>query len=119
MEIPGGQAAQARALAAGLRGEGYEVKFIATNPRFSPGLQWLRRCPYARTVLNESLYLSSLLDLRHRDVAHVFSASYWSFVLAPLPAILIARRFGKRIVLNYHSGEAEDHLARWGMFVHP
>src|SRR5262249_19096749 len=23
------------------------------------------------------------------------------------------------IVLNYHSGEAEDHLARWGRLVHP
>jgi glycosyltransferase involved in cell wall biosynthesis len=25
----------------------------------------------------------------------------------------------KRVVLHYHSGEAEDHLARWGAFVHP
>src|SRR5437879_13043163 len=33
--------------------------------------------------------------------------------------MLAARRFGKRIVLNYHSGEAEDHLARWGRLVHP
>ena len=118
MEIPGGQAVQARALVGGLRREGYEVRFIATNPRFFPGLRWLRRYPYARTVLNEALYLSSLLDLRRGDVAHVFSASYWSFLLAPVPAILMARRFGKRIVLNYHSGEAEDHLTRWGMFVH-
>ena len=33
--------------------------------------------------------------------------------------MLAARLFGKRVVLNYHSGEAEDHLARWGFLVHP
>jgi glycosyltransferase involved in cell wall biosynthesis len=53
------------------------------------------------------------------DVVHVFSASYWSFLLAPVPAMLAARRFGKRVVLHYHSGEAADHLGRWGRRVHP
>ncbi|OLC64135.1 MAG: hypothetical protein AUH69_12865 [Actinobacteria bacterium 13_1_40CM_4_65_12] len=69
--------------------------------------------------MNQSFYLPSLLRLRRADVAHVFSASYWSFLLAPVPAILAARGFGKRIVLHYHSGEAEDHLAKWGALVHP
>jgi glycosyltransferase involved in cell wall biosynthesis len=27
--------------------------------------------------------------------------------------------YGKRVLLNYHSGEAADHLARWGALVHP
>jgi glycosyltransferase involved in cell wall biosynthesis len=31
----------------------------------------------------------------------------------------VARAFGKRVILNYHSGEVEDHLARWGFLVHP
>jgi phenylacetate-CoA ligase len=39
--------------------------------------------------------------------------------LAPLPATLAARILRKRVVLNYHSGEADDHLARWGVLVHP
>jgi hypothetical protein len=47
------------------------------------------------------------------DVAHVFSASYASFLLAPLPAMTVAR-LNKRVVLHYHSGEADDHLANWG-----
>lgn len=119
LEILGGQGVQARALAEGLRGEGYEVAFVPINPRFPPGLRWLRRVPYVRTLLNEALYLPSLRRLRRADVVHVFSASYWSFVLAVVPAIAVARRLGKRLVLNYHSGEAEDHLARWGALVHP
>ena len=69
--------------------------------------------------MNETLYLPSLLQLRYADVVHVFSASYWSFLLAPVPAILAARGLGKRVILHYHSGEAEDHLARWSSLVHP
>ena len=33
--------------------------------------------------------------------------------------LMAARAHEKRIVLHYRSGEAEDHLARWGMLVHP
>lgn len=119
LETLGGQGVQARSLVEGLRNEGYEVSFIAINPCFPVGFQWLRRYAYARTLLNQALYLPSLLRLRRADVAHIFSASYWSFLLSPAPAILAGRILGKRIVLNYRSGEAEDHLARWGMCVHP
>jgi glycosyltransferase involved in cell wall biosynthesis len=119
MEILGGHAVQARALAEGLQTEGYGVLFVPINPDLRPELRWLRRYPYVRTVVNEAHYLPTLFRLRRADLVHVFSASYWSFVLAPLPAILLARRFGKRVVLHYHSGEAPDHLARWGPLVHP
>lgn len=119
LEILGGQGIQARTLLEELRKEGYEVTFIPINPRFPAGLRWLRRARYARTLLNQALYFPSLLRLRHADVVHVFSASYWSFSLAPLPAILAGRLLRKRVVLNYHSGEAEDHLSHWGKLVHP
>jgi glycosyltransferase involved in cell wall biosynthesis len=118
-DMPGGQGVQAQALADALRGEGAEVRSIPIDPRFPGPLRWLRRVPYARTVLNEVLYLVALRRLRHVDVVHVFAASYWSFLLSPAPAMLAARALGKRTVLNYHSGEAEDHLARWGILVHP
>lgn len=119
LDILGGQGVQARLLADALRNEGYEALFVPINPRFPRGLRWLRRYAYARTLLNEAFYFPSLLRLRRADLVHVFSASYWSFVLAVVPAILAARSLGKRIVLHYHSGEADDHLARWGMLVHP
>jgi glycosyltransferase involved in cell wall biosynthesis len=119
LEILGGQGVQAKALMEGLRQQGYTVEFLPVNPRFPAGFGWLRRLRYARTVFNQILYLPSLGALRKSDVAHVFSASYWSFLLAPVPAILAARLFGKRAVLHYHSGEAEDHLSHWGVLVHP
>jgi glycosyltransferase involved in cell wall biosynthesis len=117
--IVGGQGVQAHALAEALRGDGWNVASIPINPDFPAGLRWLRGYPYARTLLNQALYLPSLRQLRAADVAHVFSASYWSFLLAPAPAMAAARRWGKRVVLHYHSGEAEDHLGRWGRLVHP
>jgi glycosyltransferase involved in cell wall biosynthesis len=119
LDILGGQGIQARALADCLTSDGSEVTFVPINPRFPAPLQWLRRYPGVRTMVNEAIYLPSLASLRHVDVVHVFSASYWSFLLAPVPAILAARRFGKRVILNYHSGEADDHLTHWGPLVHP
>lgn len=119
LEVPGGHGIQARTLIQELRKDGYDVTFICINPRFPAALRWVRRCPYVRTLLNEGLYLPSLRRLRDADVVHIFSASYCSFLLAPLPAILAAKALRKRIVLHYHSGEAEDHLGRWGILVHP
>ena len=52
-------------------------------------------------------------EIPKNDVIHIFSASYFSFILAPTPAVLISKWFGKKTVINYHSGEAEDHLRRW------
>jgi len=119
LEILGGQGIQAAALAERLRFDGYEMRFVAINPRFPLGLGWLRGHAYVRTLLNQALYVPSLWRLRWADVVHVFSASYWSFLLAPVPAMLAARALGKRVVLHYHSGEAEEHLAHWGRLVHP
>ncbi|MGH9343819.1 MAG: glycosyltransferase family 4 protein, partial [Terriglobia bacterium] len=51
--------------------------------------------------------------LKGEEVAHIFSASYWSFLLAPLPALVMAKLRGVKVLLNYHSGEAKDHLSRW------
>jgi glycosyltransferase involved in cell wall biosynthesis len=119
VEILGGQSVQAGALADHLAADGWDVTYVPVNPRFPRGLAWARRYPGVRTIVNEAVYAPSLAALRHVDVVHVFSASYWSFLLAPVPAMLAARAFGKRVVLNYHSGEAADHLARWGRLVHP
>jgi glycosyltransferase involved in cell wall biosynthesis len=119
LDILGGQGVQARAVVEGLRAQGYDVRFVPINPAFPRGVRWLRRVPVARTLLNQLLYLPSLFALRDVDVVHVYSASYWSFLLAQAPALLLARILGKRVLLNYHSGEADDHLRRWGARVHP
>jgi L-malate glycosyltransferase len=119
LDILGGQGVQAHALVRALRDDGVDATLIPINTRFPLGTRWIRRVPYARTVLNELLYVPGLSRLARYDVAHVFSASYASFLLAPVPAMLAARAFNRRVVLHYHSGEAHDHLAKWGTWVHP
>jgi glycosyltransferase involved in cell wall biosynthesis len=119
LDILGGQGVQAQVLVRALCEDGVDATLIPINPRFPPGMRWMRRLPFARTALNQLMYVPGLSRLAGYDVAHVFSASYASFLLAPVPAMLAARLFGKRVVLHYHSGEALDHLANWGALVHP
>jgi L-malate glycosyltransferase len=119
LDILGGQGVQARSLVDSLTADGQAVTFLPINPRFPRPLGSLRGWRGIRTLVNQSLYVPSLRQLAHVDVAHIFSASYASFLLAPLPAMAVARALNKHVVLHYHSGEAGDHLARWGALVHP
>ncbi|MGH9759374.1 MAG: glycosyltransferase, partial [Blastocatellia bacterium] len=115
LDIVGGQAVQASRLVKGFRESGrIEVGFSPHNPRLPGPLRGLQSIKYVRTVVTSLLYFASLLlRVGRYDVIHVFSASYFSYLLCAVPAILIARLFGKKSVLNYRSGEAEDHLKRW------
>ncbi len=115
LDILGGQAVQAARLIARLHEvPSLKVDFLAINPRCPGLLRKLQAIKYVRTVVTSVFYVFSLLARVPRyDVLHIFSASYFSFVLAPTPAILIGKLFGKKTLLNYHSGEVEDHLRRW------
>src|SRR5262249_52104197 len=115
MDILGGQSIQAEYLRSPLQGAaGLAVTLLPINPVLPGPLRLLQRIKYVRTLVTTAAYIASLVKrLPRYDIIHVFSASYLSFVLAPTPAILLARLCGKKIVLNYHSGEAEDHLSRW------
>lgn len=115
MDIMGGQAVQADLLLRHLRAEGFSVDFLPINPVPPGPLKLAVRVRYLRTLIVSIFYISSLLRRIYKyNVIHIFSASYLSFLLAPAPAILIGKLYGKRTILNYHSGEAEDHLRRWG-----
>ncbi|HEX6284327.1 MAG TPA: glycosyltransferase family 4 protein, partial [Pyrinomonadaceae bacterium] len=92
----------------------FQVSFVAHNPRLPGPLRLLQKIKYVRTIVTSLLYCINLLrTVPKHDVIHVFSASYFSFLLAPTPAIFVARYFGKKVILNYRSGEAEDHLRSW------
>jgi glycosyltransferase involved in cell wall biosynthesis len=115
LDILGGQAVQAERLVRHLQQEpSVEVSFLPINPRLPGKLRKLQSIKYVRTITTSILYCLNLLrQVRKYDVIHIFSASYLSFLIAPTPAILVSKLYGKKIVLNYHSGEAEDHLRRW------
>ena len=110
----GGQSVQVEALLQNWREDReVEAHFVAADPEPPRPLRWVMRIPLLRTLVREPLYWCALWkDLKKTDIAHAFSASYWSFLLAPAPAYWIARRRKKRILIHYHSGEALDHLQR-------
>lgn len=111
----GGQAVQARRLLARFAEEpGINVALQDVDPGLPCPLAALQRVKYLRTVVTSLAYwVQLLLRVPRADVIHAFSASYWSFLLAPVPAMLIGRLFGKRVIINYRSGEARDHLTRY------
>ena len=114
LRIVGGHSVQARRMINGWAHDPeIDAWIVPINPVPPKPFDRLLRVKYLRTIVTQLCYWPLLArELRRADVVHVFSASYSSFLLAPLPAIVIARLFGKRVLLNYHSGEAEDHLRR-------
>ncbi len=110
----GGQSVQADLLLRHWQGDpDIHATFIPVDPEFPAGLRWVARVPGLRTLVRTPFYLAALWrGMGDADVAHIFSASYASFLIAVFPAWLGARMLGKKTLINYHSGEARDHLQR-------
>ena len=114
LRILGGQAVQAQRMLDGWRNDpAVEAWIVPINPVPSPPFARLLAIKYARTLVTQLWYWPLLFrELWRADVVHIFSASYSSFLLAPLPAVIVARLLRRPVLLNYHSGEAPDHLTR-------
>jgi glycosyltransferase involved in cell wall biosynthesis len=111
----GGQAVQAADLGTWLQSTGeVDVQLVPTDARLPGPLRVLESVRGVRTVVRHALLVPAMVRVaRGCDVVHVFAAAYWSFLLsAGLGAVagVLARR---PVIVNYHSGEADDHLARW------
>jgi glycosyltransferase involved in cell wall biosynthesis len=115
LDILGGQSRQAVRLMEGLKREQeLDVSFLPHNPRLPGVLRKLQSIKYVRTVVTTLYYIALLLArVRRYDIIHIFCASYYSYSLSAIPALAISRLYGKKSILNYRSGEAEDHLETW------
>lgn len=118
LPLVGGQAVQARRIVDNFRGcPDLQIDLQPSNPQFGGKFQKVK---YVRTILTTVKYLFDIFrNIPKYDIVHVFSASYFSFVYVALSALLAAKLFGKKIILNYRSGEAEDFFSRWGKFFLP
>ena len=115
LDILGGQSRQAIRLMEGLKREpDLEISFLPHNPRLPGILRSLQSIKYVRTIVTTLYYVALLLwHVRKYDIIHIFCASYYSYSMSAIPALWIARFYGKKSILNYRSGEAEDHLGTW------
>jgi glycosyltransferase involved in cell wall biosynthesis len=118
-EIIGGQSVQAARLLEEFRKlPQVKLEFLPINPQAPKFLRPLQKIKYVRTLLTSLLYgLRLLASIGRCQVLHIFTPGYFAFLLAPAPAILLAKVFGKRTILNYRDGRAEHHLRRWPIAV--
>lgn len=115
LDILGGQAVQvARLLAVLYTVPRLRVTFFPINPRPPKVLLWIRKIPFVRTAFNFGLYAGRLIfEASRHEVIHIFSAGLTSYAMWTLPAMLLGRLYRKRIILNYHDGQAEQHMTEW------
>lgn len=114
LRVVGGQSVQAARLIRSLTNEpSVSATLVPSDAVLPKPFRAAESVPYVRTALRLMVYLWSLLtSMPEADIVHVFCASYTSFLLTTIPALSAAKLFGRPILVNYHSGEAEDHLAR-------
>ena len=93
LHILGGQAVQAQRLIDSWADDPeVQAELVPVNPQPPAPFGALRRVKFVRTLVTQLLYWPLLVRrLSRADVVHAFSASYWSFLLAPLPAMVVAR----------------------------
>jgi glycosyltransferase involved in cell wall biosynthesis len=114
-DILGGQSVHAAQLVKEFGKEpALRVGFLPINPRAPGPLRYLQRIKYVRTVVTSIVYLINLVaQIPRYDVVHVSSAAETGFILATMPPVYLAKLLGKKVVLNYHAGQAEEHLREW------
>ena len=115
----GGMALQAELLRRLLREDGSKVELLGHNQAFSR-FKFLERIAGVRTGLRILLFCGRCWrHAKNADVVHILAASWLHFFLVVCPAIVLARLRGKRIILNYRSGGADDFLRYWAWLARP
>jgi L-malate glycosyltransferase len=115
VNILGGQAVQAQRLMSEIgQDPSVSIDFLPLAPPFPRPLNILQKVRYLRVLLTFLYYLPLVLwRVPRYEVLHIFSASYWSYLLWSAPPMIVGKLLGKKVILNYRSGEADDHLANW------
>jgi L-malate glycosyltransferase len=116
MRVIGGQSIQAkRLLDAFADDENIELFFIPNNPETA-----FQNVKFLRTIFTSiKFWLQLFTQIRKADIVHVFSSATSGYIIATLPPLLFAKVYGRTGILNYHSGELEEHIKRWKLTALP
>jgi len=89
------------------------MRFQPISPRLGP-FSFLQNVRFVRTALSFLIFLPGLIwRAATVDILHIFSAGLTSFTLWTIPAVLVGRLYGKKIIIHYQDGQAEDHVTRF------
>jgi len=116
----GGQSIQAKCLTEAFTGsETVEMDLIPADPQLKI-FGFLQKIKYVRTVFTSLKFWQTLLTrLRKYDIVLVSSADTTGYIISTVPPLLVAKLYGKKVVLNYHSGFAEEHIKHWKWTARP
>lgn len=116
MKNVGGQSIQAKRLLDSFSGsETIELIFVPNNPESA-----FQTVKFLRTVFTSLKFWSSLFaKIPKIDTVHIFSSGTTSYVISTVPPLFIAKLYGRKTILNYHTGEAEAHLRDWRLTAKP
>lgn len=91
-----------------------QITFFPLGPRPPAAFLWVLKVPLLRTIVSQLIYNCKLMfAARKPDVFHIFTAGLSSYGLWTIPALFWARLYGKRTIIHYHDGQAEQHMTQW------
>jgi glycosyltransferase involved in cell wall biosynthesis len=110
MRVIGGQSIQAKRLLDAFEGDPeIEMRFLPNNPETT-----FQNIKYLRTIFTSLKFWWSLLrEVYKSDIVQVFSSATTGYIIATLPPLVVSKIFGRKVVLNYHSGELAHHIETW------
>jgi glycosyltransferase involved in cell wall biosynthesis len=104
---------QAALLVERLRAEGWKARPVRTNLGPGPVASRVDALRGVRTLVRWPVFLARLAAVLPRvRVVHVLTHSGLGFFLFAVPSVLLARAAGRRAIVAYHGGGADEFLAR-------
>lgn len=116
MRKVGGQSIQAKRLVEALSDDiNFEINFLPNDPETI-----FQNVKILRTIFTSlKFWLLLLTNLPKTEIVHIFSSGTTSYIISTLPPLFISKLFRKKTILNYHTGEAEEHLKNWKLTAKP
>ena len=113
----GGMAVQAEMLLQNLRAEGISTCVIKRNFSFEGKLAWIGRLKIIRSIFRYIIFNTALLrKIPQANALYIFTNSYLNFYLYTVSPVIFGKLLGKKTILSYHGGLAQEFLAKRSHF---